>query len=229
MRHQTRKCTDPVCGLRFPTPAGTQLGARCPHCGAPTTLEDAPYDTHEVTRETATSGLRVEALLDNLRSVRNVGSIFRTADGAGVAHLHLGGFTPTPEHRQMGKTALGAETSVPWTLHRDPIAAAESLRHAGATLWALEGGAQTCSLLELLPEARALDRGPLVLVLGHEVSGVDPRLVERCHRVVHLPMAGIKGSLNVSVAFGVAAYLLCHAGTLAGVAGQGEDRDEAQP
>lgn len=223
MRHQTRKCTDPVCGLRFPTPAGTQLGERCPHCGAPTTLQDSPYDTHEVTREAARPGQRVEALLDNLRSVRNVGSIFRTADGAGVAHLHLGGFTPTPDHRQMAKTALGAEASVPWTLHRDPVAAADSLHAAGATLWALEGGPGTRSLFELLPEARSPRAGPLVLVLGHEVSGVDPRLLERCERVVHLPMAGIKGSLNVSVAFGVAAYLLCHASTLAPL------DDEAHP
>ncbi len=217
MRHQTRKCTNPVCGLRFPTPAGTDLGERCPHCGAPTVLQDAPYDTHEVEREVAPArprGPRVEALLDNLRSVRNVGSIFRTADGAGIAHLHLGGFTPTPEHPQMSKTALGAESSVPWTLHRDPVAAAETLRAAGATLWALEGGAESQSLFDLIPDALGLESGPLVLVLGHEVSGVDPRLVERCERVAHLPMAGIKGSLNVSVAFGVAAYLLCHASRL---------------
>lgn len=220
MRHQTRKCTDPVCGLRFPTPAGTDLGSSCPHCGAPTTLQDSPYDTHEVVREPVGAGLRVEALLDNLRSVRNVGSIFRTADGAGVSHLHLGGFTPTPEHPQMAKTALGAEASVPWTLHRDPVAAADALREAGATLWALEGGPHTHSLLERLPEVLGLGDGRLVLVLGHEVSGVDPRLVERCDRVVHLPMAGIKGSLNVSVAFGIAAYLLCHAGTLRPTGGE---------
>ncbi|MCX4240464.1 TrmH family RNA methyltransferase [Paraliomyxa miuraensis] len=154
----------------------------------------------------------MEALLDNIRSLRNVGSMFRTADGAGVSHLHLGGVTPTPEHPKLAKTALGAERSVPWSRHLDACAAAGELCAAGRRLWALEGGPRSVSIFDpsvarAAAELRA-SGDTVVLVLGHEVSGVDPRIVDLCERVIHLPMVGIKDSLNVSVALGVAAYLL---------------------
>ena len=154
----------------------------------------------------------VEALLDNIRSLRNVGSMFRTADGAGIDHLYLGGITPTPEHPKLAKTSLGAERSVPWSHHPDACTAAAELRARGRALWALEGGPRSVCLFD--PEvtaalAHAQAQGQVVvLVLGHEVSGVDPRIVDQCQRVVHLPMVGLKDSLNVSVALGVAGYWL---------------------
>ncbi len=159
-----------------------------------------------------TAGLRLEALLDNIRSLRNVGSMFRTADGAGLEHLYLGGVTPTPEHPKLAKTALGAERSVSWTRHADACSMAAELRARGRRLWALEGGPRSVSLFE--PEvARAAasyrEEGlGVVLVFGHEVSGVDPRIIDQCERVLHLPMMGHKDSRNVSVALGVAAYAL---------------------
>jgi tRNA G18 (ribose-2'-O)-methylase SpoU len=149
-------------------------------------------------------------LLDNVRSVRNVGSIFRTADGAGVEHLHLAGFTPTPEHAQMSKTSLGAEKSVAWTQHVDAVVAASTLKSEGYSLVALEGGPRSESLFDVASELSTGDR-PLLLVVGHEVSGVDPRVLDECDRVVTIPMLGTKGSLNVGVAFGVASYALLHA------------------
>nr|WP_276599692.1 TrmH family RNA methyltransferase [Nannocystis sp. SCPEA4] len=144
-------------------------------------------------------------MLDNVRSLKNVGSMFRTADGVGVAHMHLAGFTPTPDHPTMAKTSLGAEKTVPWTLHRDGAAAAAWLVDAGCRLWALEGGPRATPWFEAL---RDRSGPPIVLVVGHEVSGIDPRILTRCERVLALPMLGIKGSLNVSVAFGVALYSL---------------------
>ena len=130
--------------------------------------------------------------------------MFRTADGAGLLHMHLGGFTPTPAHPQMAKTALGAESTVPWSLHRDGAAAAGWLADAGMRLWALEGGPGSRDFFEV---ARSEAAGPpVVLVFGHEVSGVDPRILARCERILRLPMLGLKGSLNVSVAFGIAVY-----------------------
>jgi tRNA G18 (ribose-2'-O)-methylase SpoU len=144
-------------------------------------------------------------LLDNVRSVRNVGSIFRTADGAGIEHLHLGGITPTPDHPKLEKTALGAELRVPWSHAHDAAAHAASLRESGHRLWALEGGPEANSVFE---PHDAHDSTPIVLVLGHEVSGVDPRILRLCERTLFIPMLGIKDSLNVSVAFGVAAYAL---------------------
>ncbi len=203
-----RQCRAPACRLRFPVALGSGLGDACPHCGGPTDPDAEGYDTHEV-REQALAptprGPEIEALFDNVRSLQNVGSMIRTADGAGVRHVHLTGFTPTPAHPSMAKTALGAERSVPWTLHRDGAAAAAALVDAGLRLWALEGGPRARPFFEALPERHG---GPIVLVVGHEVSGVDPRILERCERVLALPMLGSKGSLNVGVAFGIALYSL---------------------
>jgi 23S rRNA (guanosine2251-2'-O)-methyltransferase len=210
VRYQQRECQAPGCGLRFPVAEASELGAACPICAAPTRFVDPAYSTHEVRDPGVAAGPAVEALLDNVRSLTNVGSMFRTADGAGVRHMHLGGFTPTPEHPKFAKTALGAERSVAWSHHPDPAAAAETLVGAGKRLWALEGGPRSRDLFELRELAGGPDDPPIVLVLGHEVSGVDPRIVERCEVVARIPMAGIKGSLNVSVAFGIAAYLLRH-------------------
>lgn len=210
MQFRARACQD--CGLRFPVEDQSPLGAECPRCGAPTEFVDEAYETHEASATVEeNAGPPLAALLDNIRSVRNVGSMFRTADGAGLSHMHLAGFTPTPEHPQMRKTALGAEASVPWTHHQDPVAAANLLVSRGHELWALEGGRDTPSLFDVeLPPAPP-DAPEIILVLGHEVSGIDPRVLEQCARVLRIPMAGVKGSLNVGVAFGVAVYTLRHA------------------
>lgn len=204
----TRQCSREGCRLRFPVAADSRLGDLCPHCGSPTAV-DVAYDSHDARDPGARgpAGPPLEVLLDNVRSLRNVGSMFRTADGAGVAHMHLCGFTPTPAHPQMAKTALGAEAAVAWTLHRDGAAAAAWLVSAGRRLWALEGGPRSVEIDSSIVAA-AQTGSPVVLVLGHEVSGVDPRILERCERVLRLPMLGVKGSLNVSVAFGVAVYRL---------------------
>ncbi len=213
MRYQQRECQAPGCGLRFPVAEASELGASCPLCGAATRFVDAAYLSHEVRETRAPTGPPIEALLDNVRSLSNVGSMFRTADGAGVRHMHLGGFTPTPTHPKFAKTALGAERSVAWSHHPDPAAAADALVAAGKRLWAVEGGPRSRDLFELAALAGGPDDPTIVLVLGHEVSGVDPRIVARCEQVARIPMAGIKGSLNVSVAFGICAYLLRFAGS----------------
>jgi tRNA G18 (ribose-2'-O)-methylase SpoU len=193
--------------LRFPVEAGSGLGEVCPVCGAATEVVDEEYETHGVRPKEILARVELEVLLDNVRSSTNVGSMFRTADGAGVLHMHLGGITPTPAHPKLAKTALGAEGTVPWTRHRDAAAAAATLAAQGKRLWALEGGDRSISLFD--PSIRAALPGPtIVLVLGHEVSGIDPRILGLCEHVLHLPMLGAKDSLNVSVAFGIAAYVL---------------------
>jgi tRNA G18 (ribose-2'-O)-methylase SpoU len=197
--------------MRFPVPAQDAPGELCPACGAPTELVDAAWDPRSANEPGDARGPRLQALLDNVRSLRNVGSMFRTADGAGVEHLHLAGFTPTPKHPGLRKTALGAEAVVPWSRHADALVAARALADDGARLWVLEGGPSARLLFdaELLP---MLDTtAPIVLVLGHEVAGVDPRLLDFAHQIVRIPMAGLKASLNVSVAFGIACYAIRHA------------------
>lgn len=204
-KFRTRQCQDPACGLTFPVDDGSALGSSCPRCSKPTTFVSDPYATSAAPGADTPPALRLAALLDNIRSLRNVGSIFRTADGAGVEHLYLGGITPTPAHPKLAKTALGAERAIAWTHGPDAAAMASELVASGHRLWALEGGEST-SMFASSPSPDT--ERPIVLVLGHEVSGVDPRILAQCERVLHIPMLGIKDSLNVSVAFGVASYWL---------------------
>jgi tRNA G18 (ribose-2'-O)-methylase SpoU len=151
------------------------------------------------------NGPEVEALLDNVRSIYNVGNMLRTADGAGMRHVHLCGITPTPDNPKVAKTALGAEHSVSWSHHNDGLAAATVLKEQGFRLCGLEGGPRSESLFEATGD---FDERPLLLVVGSEVSGIDPSILTLCDRVFHLPMQGTKTTLNVAVAFGIAVYFL---------------------
>lgn len=140
------------------------------------------------------------ALLDNIRSVWNVGSMFRTADAVGLAGLYLCGMTATPPRPDMEKTALGATLSVPWDFWSDSLAAARKIKEQGLPLIALEQA----------PGARQWDSFefpfPSCFVVGHEVKGVRPEILEIADHVVEIPMAGLKHSLNVAVSFGVLAF-----------------------
>jgi 23S rRNA (guanosine2251-2'-O)-methyltransferase len=212
-RFRARCCTS--CGLRFPIEDGSEVAARlgsaCPVCRTGTTeLVDEAYVTHTAPAQREHERgpqCVIGALVDNVRSLSNVGTIVRTADGVGAELLVLAGITPTPAHPSLAKTSLGAERTVTWRARPDPLAAARECRDEGWRLWAIEAGPRATSLFD--PEVRAAAHEQRVmLVLGHEVSGVDPRIVELCERVLFLPMLGHKGSLNVSVAFGIAAYAL---------------------
>ena len=201
-----RQCENQDCRFRFPIEQGSSKGKRCPRCGALTQVVDIPFSNHSVAAPAAVpANPQVEALLDNVRSTFNVGAMFRSADGAGLRRLHLCGITPTPDNPKIAKTALGAEQSVAWTQHRNALDAAKSIREQGLRLWALEGGPRAQSLFEM---AAYLPGAPILLVVGNEVSGVDPELLNLCERVAAIPMQGSKRSLNVAIAFGVAAYVL---------------------
>jgi tRNA G18 (ribose-2'-O)-methylase SpoU len=160
--------------------------------------------------------LTLALLVDNVRSTFNVGSIFRCADGAGVAHLYLCGVTPTPAHRKVAKTALGAQESVGWSYHTNAVDLAAQLKATGWQLWALEESPAAESLFAVQP-------GPadnrLVLVIGNEVTGVDPGVLARCDRTLSIPMRGAKRSLNVAIAFGIAAYSLAFSPSFAPTVG----------
>ena len=192
-------CPNPACQLRFP---GAK-GVACPLCKTTTELvadrSETPARNEEAPRR------ELSLLLDNVRSVFNVGSIFRTADGCGVKEIFLCGITPTPEHAAMKKTALGAEKTIPWRQHNNSLLLARELAQTGRPLWALESSADSTDLL-----ADAVEAPPgLILVLGNEVTGVDPGLLALCERTLHIPMRGSKASLNVATAAGIAAYSLC--------------------
>lgn len=192
--------------MRFPVIDMPDSRNRCPLCGSPTKPVTAPYAELAV-RSSAerSSAPRTEALLDNIRSLYNVGSMFRTSDGTGISHLHLCGMTPTPDNPRLAKTALGAQETVPWSYFRNGLIAAEKLKESGRRLWALEGGESSLPLQEAL---RDIQGPPVVLIVGNEISGVDPGIISICDKVFHIPMMGAKTSLNASVAFAVAAYAL---------------------
>lgn len=203
-RFITLECTGQACGLRFPAASGAAPDA-CPRCGESLRKAGPPFTPLDHPPGEAPDRGALHGLLDNLRSVHNVGSVFRTADGAGVAHLSLCGITPTPENPRLAKAALGAEVSVRWSYHPSAPAAARDLKAAGAALWAVEGGGRAEPLFEIdRPQAG----GPLVVVLGSEKAGIDPELLALCDRVLSLPMQGRKRSLNAAVAFGIAVYTL---------------------
>lgn len=142
-------------------------------------------------------------LLHNIRSAHNVGSIFRTADGAGVSRMFISGYTALPvdekgkTHKDIAKTALGAEKSMPWEYEKSPLMIIERLKRDG---WQIAG-------VEL--DERAIDyrtfklEKPTLFIFGNEVEGVPDEMREQCDVLLEIPMRGMKESLNVSVAAGV--------------------------
>lgn len=136
----------------------------------------------------------------NIRSRENVGSIFRTSDAFAVSKIFLTGYTPAPPHSKISKTALGAEQWVPWE-HKASIAfLLKELKQKKARVVALEQTKESIPLHLFRP------RFPLALVLGNEASGLSRRILKYADSIVAIPMRGKKESLNVAVAFGIAAY-----------------------
>jgi 23S rRNA (guanosine2251-2'-O)-methyltransferase len=142
------------------------------------------------------------AILNNIRSLYNVGSIFRTADGAGLEKLWICGVTGIPPDTKISKTALGAEKSVPWEYVRHAKTCAENLKARGYQIILLEQTEKSIPFDEFKPE------GPVCLIVGNEISGVSDELLPYCDAAVEIEMAGLKNSLNVTVAFGIMAYQL---------------------
>lgn len=139
-------------------------------------------------------------VLNDIRSLHNAGSIFRTCDGAGVEKLWLCGITGYPPSAQLAKTALGAEGCVPWEYREDVHSVLEELKARHYEVVLLEQTTRSIPYEEFKP------RGPVCLVVGNEIEGVAHPLVALCDAAVEIAMAGAKNSLNVSVAFGIAAY-----------------------
>jgi 23S rRNA (guanosine2251-2'-O)-methyltransferase len=148
----------------------------------------------------------VAVLLHNIRSTHNVGSIFRTADAAGVSRVFLSGITPRPIDRfgrpqkEIAKTALGAEGFLPWEYRKDPSAIIKQLRADGWTIVGIEQDARAIPLKDF----RASDK--TLFIVGNEVLGLSPELRARCDSLVEIPMRGKKESLNVAVATGVVLF-----------------------
>jgi len=144
----------------------------------------------------------------NIRSLYNVGSIFRTADAFGVSKIYLTGYTGTPaspvHKKKIGKVALGAEEWVDWEHSKSAQAVIRILKKQKFTIVGLENNLAADQ--KLIPLDKFKPKFPLALILGEEVSGINKALIKSCDQLVEIPMRGKKESLNVSVAFGIAAY-----------------------
>ena len=146
----------------------------------------------------------------NIRSAHNIGSIFRTSDGCGVEKLYLTGYTPTPatsqtvylnrSHKDLAKTALGAEKNIAWESVEDVNDVMTKLKQEGYQIVALEQSEKSIEYRAYIPHQK------IALVLGNEVEGVENALIESADVILEIPMRGKKNSLNVSVAFGIAAF-----------------------
>ena len=203
---EIRQCTHPDCRLRIPIDPGLLCGDFCPRCGGMMVQVAAPYDNPQLAIDVHPKR-QIRVLLDNVRSAYNTGAIFRTADGIGAAHLYLCGITPNPiDNPAIRKTALGAEITLPWSVHLNAHDLGQALQNAGYRLLALETRPESVPIFEFDPHT--ITSEAVVLVVGSEQAGVDPGIIDLCGGVLSVPMAGSKGSLNVAVAFGVAAYWL---------------------
>ena len=146
--------------------------------------------------------LPVVALLDNIRSMYNVGAFFRAADGVGLEKLCLAGITAHPPKNAITKTALGAEAVVPWEHNWDAVGMVERLGREGYEIAAIETSADSVDLYEWQP------RFPVCVLFGNEVEGLQPPLLQMAETHVRIPMLGQKASLNVATAAGVVLYEL---------------------
>jgi tRNA G18 (ribose-2'-O)-methylase SpoU len=156
-----------------------------------------------LSNETALAAERhpVSLLLHNIRSLYNVGSLFRTCDAALAQKLILCGYTPAPPRKEIEKTALGAVDSVPFEYRASSLEAIMSLRAEGMRVYGLELAAGSRSIFSL-----AKEDFPLCFVVGNEIAGVDDEVLAACDGAFDIPMYGVKHSLNVAVAAGIALF-----------------------
>ena len=138
-------------------------------------------------------------ILDNVRSLNNVGSIFRSADAFRIQHIYLCGITATPPHKDIQKTALGSTEAVDWSYTKDTLAVVEKLQSVNVKVMAIEQAENATVLQDFYPNNQSI----YALVFGHEVKGVNQAVVNQCDGIIEIPQYGTKHSLNIAVSGGV--------------------------
>lgn len=162
-------------------------------------LKSAELGRKSVDEFKRSAKLPLMVILDNVRSMHNVGSVFRTADAFLLSGICLCGYTPRPPHRDIQKTALGATETVEWSYFEQITDSIKQLKEQGYKIWAVEQTADSIPLQDFMPESQ----DKLALVLGNEVEGVSEAVLSLCDGVLEIPQFGTKHSLNVSVAAGI--------------------------
>jgi tRNA G18 (ribose-2'-O)-methylase SpoU len=143
----------------------------------------------------------IYGLLDNIRSLYNVGSMFRTADGARLSKLFLCGYTPYPPRKEIDKTALGATQSVPWQYASTPAEAIKILKDLDIKICVLEHTNKSRPYYDL-----SKNDFPLCIIVGNEITGISHEFIAHADLAIDIPMYGMKQSLNAAVAFGIAVF-----------------------
>lgn len=149
--------------------------------------------------------ISITIILDNIRSMHNVGSIFRTADAFLIESIYLCGFTPQPPHRDIHKTALGATETVNWKYYSATFEAVNHLKQQEYSIWAIEQTTKSIPLQNI-----QFNKMPTAIIFGNEVEGIDDNILSICDQAVEIPQFGTKHSLNVSVAAGIVLWQLVH-------------------
>ncbi len=144
-------------------------------------------------------------MLHNIRSMWNVGSMFRTADAAGIEKIILSGYTATPPRKEIEKTALGAQDTVAWEYHADPLEAVKRMKNDGVRICGVEitEGSRPYTTINS-------SDFPICLIVGNEIDGIEDELLRLCDEVLEIPQYGTKHSLNVAVAAGIVLFELVH-------------------
>lgn len=173
-------------------------------------MEELQRKSVEEYRRSSKSNLHI--ILDNVRSMHNVGSVFRSADAFLISSISLCGYTPVPPHRDIHKTALGATETVSWQYFNSTIEAVNTAKQNGVAIWAVEQAVGSISLVDLLPEKMLPDTqaGNIAVVLGNEVEGVSDDVLSLCDGCIEIPQYGSKHSLNISVAAGIILWHLTY-------------------
>ncbi|KYR01790.1 hypothetical protein DLAC_01802 [Tieghemostelium lacteum] len=227
------RCVNVACSIEFSV--SSKLRGRqgyCPCCQTPVYLKkytskykdtlqklrddylNKQYQTSIIMEEEKNSGdkepIGISVLLEDCRSIQNVGSIFRTSDGSGIKKIYLSGITPTP-NQDLSKISLGAEESIPYRYFKNTLECIETLKKKNHYFIAIEQTPHSKSLFEnkTLDEiANHTHNKDICIVMGNEIAGISDKVLEKCDITCELPMRGIKNSLNVSIAFGIVSYLL---------------------
>ena len=202
-----RECENQSCRFRFPDTNTTDKSIFCPKCNSAATTREI-IDLSRDFRDDTKPNLSVDiiTILDNIRGVYNTGSIFRTAVGFGFERMVLCGITPSPNHRNFGKTSMGAEDFIRWDTSNNCLESCRQQKQSGFMILAAEKTSNSinlCDFNEKIDQAKKI-----AVVIGNELTGVDPRVLSISDMVFSIPIFGENKSYNVATAFGIIAYHL---------------------
>lgn len=201
-----RECQNPKCNLRFPDTCDLDVSILCPICGSAAVIKESIDLTNDCRDNNWKPFNEFTLILDNVRSVYNVGAIFRTAVGLGLNHVYLCGITPTPNHKNFTKTSLGAENFIIWEKSLNCVEQCKSLKKIGYQLFSIESTAESISLLNI--KKNNLGDNKIAIIVGNEITGIDPKVISLSDLVISIPISGINKSFNVTTALGIALFHL---------------------